>query len=263
MDQHLRHELPYASIVLSWLGIIGGTITAFSNLQTVLDLATWAKALVDTWNGWLNLLWSFLLLPLDFDIEPHSRFQSTMALAIMSVAVGSYLSAGRTANNNAHCKPGWNNLLRWNFSVAVLGYIALAWFAGHYVGLMQRSDLPEWFWTHYDLLMWSAYAACIFVGLLHWPVVTAIIVTIAAVVFSHVFQLGATGFQPGPRVNEILSMLIGIGLSILSGVVVVLLAPPRAFATRILWLLAGLMVIVVLNYVSRLNLLAGAAVLPA
>jgi hypothetical protein len=43
--------------VLTWVGIIGGAITLFANLQGILNLADWARWLVTNWHEWTTALW--------------------------------------------------------------------------------------------------------------------------------------------------------------------------------------------------------------
>ena len=46
--------------ILSWIGIIGGAITLFSNLEGVLKLADWARFIVVHWHEWTNAFWSWV-----------------------------------------------------------------------------------------------------------------------------------------------------------------------------------------------------------
>ena len=46
------------SEVLMWFGIVGGAITLFTNLRGVLQLADWARVLVDNWRALAHALWS-------------------------------------------------------------------------------------------------------------------------------------------------------------------------------------------------------------
>jgi hypothetical protein len=45
--------------VLTWIGIVGSAITLFANLGGVLDLADWARILVDHWHEWNQLIWGW------------------------------------------------------------------------------------------------------------------------------------------------------------------------------------------------------------
>jgi TIR domain len=43
--------------VLTWIGIVGGALTLFTNLSSVLKLADWARMLVEHWQEWTYAFW--------------------------------------------------------------------------------------------------------------------------------------------------------------------------------------------------------------
>jgi hypothetical protein len=45
---------------LTWAGIIGGSITLFSNLKGLFTFADWARSLITHWHDWTQTLWSWL-----------------------------------------------------------------------------------------------------------------------------------------------------------------------------------------------------------
>src|SRR5215472_2941420 len=51
LTKGLRYEL------LTWVGIVGGALTLFTNLGAVLKLADWARVLVDHWKEWTHAFW--------------------------------------------------------------------------------------------------------------------------------------------------------------------------------------------------------------
>src|SRR5262245_61006171 len=86
-------------------GIVGGAITAFSNVQTLFELAGWARWLVANWSAWLNVGWSFLLSHFSLHLVPSVRSQLTMSAAIIMMAIGSLLSS--------RSRGGWSRPQRW------------------------------------------------------------------------------------------------------------------------------------------------------
>jgi TIR domain len=46
--------------VLTWIGIVGSAITLFANLSGVLDLADWARELVEHWHEWTQMFWGWV-----------------------------------------------------------------------------------------------------------------------------------------------------------------------------------------------------------
>src|SRR5262245_47575395 len=43
--------------LLTWVGIVGGALTLFTNLGAVLKLANWARVLVQHWKQWTHAFW--------------------------------------------------------------------------------------------------------------------------------------------------------------------------------------------------------------
>ncbi|MEM9027523.1 MAG: hypothetical protein AAGC70_04060 [Pseudomonadota bacterium] len=238
--------------IFTWLGILGGAITTFSNLQAVLSLADWARALVQTWAGWVNLMWAYVLFPLQVNIWPGSRFQATMAIALMCAAVGAYLSSAPGSEDN-HWRPRLSNVLRLNVFAAVLFFTIQAWFIGYYINETIWADMPDWFRESFSYINLLVYACVIYLGLAHWPISAAFTAIFAAIVFSLVFQEGARAFPVSPDADRCLSLLVGNGLAIFSGLLVLYLAPPRAFAKRLRWIIMGLVFLIALNAISLLN----------
>src|SRR5262249_746797 len=46
--------------VLTWIGIVGSAINLFANLGGVLDLADWARGLVEDWHEWNQMIWGWV-----------------------------------------------------------------------------------------------------------------------------------------------------------------------------------------------------------
>lgn len=51
-------ETRYA--IITWIGIIGGAITLFSNFKGVIQFADWARVLVENWQAWTHAVWKAL-----------------------------------------------------------------------------------------------------------------------------------------------------------------------------------------------------------
>jgi TIR domain len=46
--------------VLTWIGIVGSAITLFANLNGVLDFADWARDLIAHWQEWTQMFWGWV-----------------------------------------------------------------------------------------------------------------------------------------------------------------------------------------------------------
>src|SRR5262245_28496138 len=60
-----RYEL------LTWIGIVGGALTLFTNASAVLRLADWARLLVQGWKEWMHAFWLSAFGWLGIEIQPY------------------------------------------------------------------------------------------------------------------------------------------------------------------------------------------------
>jgi hypothetical protein len=65
LTKGFRYEL------LTWVGIVGGALTLFTNLSTVLKLADWARVLVDHWKEWTHEFWVWAFGWLGIHLPPE------------------------------------------------------------------------------------------------------------------------------------------------------------------------------------------------
>jgi TIR domain len=56
--------------VLTWVGIVGGALTLFGNLGSVLKLADWARVFVQHWKAWTHAFWVWAFGWLGIHLSP-------------------------------------------------------------------------------------------------------------------------------------------------------------------------------------------------
>src|SRR5262249_13581966 len=57
--------------ILTWVGIVGGALTLFGNLDAVLKLADWARLLVQNWKDWTHAFWLWAFGWLGIHLPPE------------------------------------------------------------------------------------------------------------------------------------------------------------------------------------------------
>src|SRR5262245_19676946 len=65
LTKGFRYEL------LTWVGIVGGALTLFTNLGAVLKLADWARVLVEHWKEWTHAFWLWAFGWLGIHLPPY------------------------------------------------------------------------------------------------------------------------------------------------------------------------------------------------
>jgi len=225
----LRYEM------LSSVGIAGAVLTLFANLDGLVRMAAWASYMVSTWSLWVAHFWRALLGWLPFDLTTSTRFQLTNAVSIVAMAWGSRLYERPPVR--------WSNVLRLNVALAVLLYLAHGLVLNHV-------DLP---YAVYIAFWYGLAWLSLFVGMLHWPWYVSITASTLAVFVSETFQQAASRIDPANAGSE-LSVYVGAVGGVCAGVLVLLLAHPRRFFVRLCLFVLGIVTLLVLNEISKMDL---------
>jgi len=75
--------------LLTWLGIVGGALTLFTNLGSVVKLADWARLVVQHWKEWTHAFWVWSFSWLGIHLPP----EWTPVLSFL--LFGSFLTIGQ------------------------------------------------------------------------------------------------------------------------------------------------------------------------
>jgi len=238
--------------ILTWLGILGGALTLLSNLQGVLDLAKWADRLI--------LIWSELVTPIIsglielFGIRVSTEANSMIAMAIFV----SFIAIGARIENSVNNKTWENWPVRWKniFNGRVLLATALYFLEfflivmATYVPIVAKTYLT--FPYFFIAIFYALYCGAIITGLKGWPLWTSVIVAISMMGFSFIFG-HSTHAVGQPNVSESASAAIACVCAVLCGFIVVGIAPPVAFAKRVIFMAFGFLSIIALSKISQLG----------
>jgi hypothetical protein len=84
----------FKSEALTWIGIVGGAITLFSNLSGLLNLADWARTLVTHWHEWSHAFWSYIFywLGIKLEIDPLAAVALSFLAFSLMLVIGLNLS---------------------------------------------------------------------------------------------------------------------------------------------------------------------------
>src|SRR5262245_14174669 len=86
LSKGFRYEL------LTWIGLVGGALTLFTNLGAVLKLADCARVLVEHWRAWTHAFWVWAFGWLGIHLEPE------WAPVLSFLLFGSLLTIGQALN---------------------------------------------------------------------------------------------------------------------------------------------------------------------
>jgi hypothetical protein len=85
--------------ILSWLGIVGGAITIFGNLEALVDMAEWARWIVSRWHDLISKFWLGLFLRLHWRLNPALVPYFTLGAALILIAIGARLTTSAERRN--------------------------------------------------------------------------------------------------------------------------------------------------------------------
>ena len=77
--------------VLTWVGVVGGAITLFTNLDSVLRMADWARWLVTHWHDWMHASWEWVFAWIGIRIDPEISLLLSFLAFMLSLSIGIWL----------------------------------------------------------------------------------------------------------------------------------------------------------------------------
>jgi len=80
--------------VLTWAGIVGGSITLFTNLRGLIGLADWTRWIVEHWHEWSQTFWTTFFGWLGIHIPPIAVPSLSFALFLSLLVTGTVLRSG-------------------------------------------------------------------------------------------------------------------------------------------------------------------------
>jgi hypothetical protein len=84
--------------LLSWVGIVGGALTLFTNLREVLKLADWARLVVQHWREWTHGFWVWMFGWLGIHLTPEWTQVLSFLLFWSLLTFGEAVKYDRTVN---------------------------------------------------------------------------------------------------------------------------------------------------------------------
>jgi len=230
--------------VLSWIGVAGGTITLFSNLGSVLNLAYWANWLIARWKGAINAAWDHMLSWLGVNLGIATRVDLTLCVFLVMSAMSSKLDD--LVQLNAH--DFWR-LVAWK-RFLITSMIFLVWFS--FVGFVIVPRWPsDWPWQWLTSGWYLSLLPIIYAFVSHWPRRSAIVTAVCVwVVMLCLFE---SYFDEIKSDTTQMSPLGQWALFSMSALIVLTIARPDRFAKRLLTLVLGLTALIGLNELVQIG----------
>jgi hypothetical protein len=256
--------------VLTWIGIVGSAITVFGGVSTILDLADWARVLVQNWHEWNHMVWAwvFTLIKVKVPKEFVPIISFTVFTAMLVVGVNLNFRIGQKPANSENTTKLTRTVRI--FGVGVLLYLVtiVAMFAILLLpSIISLADTESQNVTIYVYLL--LLETCI-----GFPVAyllyrgnqrSLIFLDSLLLLFMYVLLLSVPLWileKGGDTVSLVVSSYLALKLSDLSlfmllpvcWMAVILFSPLQQLTRRLAFVMVGVLTLVVLSEISKLNL---------
>jgi len=231
--------------VLTWVGIVGGALTLFTNLSAVLKLADWARVPVEHWKEWTHAFWLWMFGWLGIHLPPEWTPILSFLLFWSLLTIGQAIQFKSKIKNqpikDEYQGKSFKLISKQTFACTVLLLLLsiLVPFPNRIEGIplycFIPASIPVVFARH------RLYAA---------------VVTGLMAIFFILLALGPfISFAKAGKVHvgDPLTLLLLVVMCI-SPLILLLAAPAKAISRRLIFLALGLLLLIALNELSKLGL---------
>jgi hypothetical protein len=226
--------------IFSWTGILGGALTVFSNLDSLIKLSGWARWITSHWQEWMTVLWGGYLGLSNMTVDTDLVLVDAPFLgALVLIAIASRFMSDDTATVPPR-------RVLYSLHIGAAAFLALC----TTVVVLFHNGYPVGESVVSVALMFAGFWLVMFLMVSHWPYHLAAASALGALIlFGLLFAV-----RPEPQsVTEVeyARVVVRTFLYVVPlAALIVFVAKPEPF-TRSLWLLlVCLIVLVGLNAIS-------------
>jgi hypothetical protein len=240
--------------ILTWLGIGGGALTLFGNLDAVLKLADWARLLVHNWKEWTHAFWLWAFGWLGIHLSREWTPVLSFLLFGSLLTIGQAVQFKKTAKNQLieDKYQGKSFELRTALRVGIYTLISTIVWTAVVMGILVVYSLIT---GKYPLRETPALNALI----LSCPPLVILVIRFArnrlnacvSICLMIVFWMIITQTQFQTYRENALAAILMIWVLPL---ILLSVAPAKAVSRRLIFLAIGLILLIALNEVSKLGL---------
>lgn len=237
---------------LNWFGICGAAITVFTGLKGVIELADWARWLIDHWIDFVHSFWNQVFGFLQVSIPRGQSIAISFVVFCTSIAICSRFQ--RTGNDNNKRLSIFSMCL-----AAVLGIIS--YHVLFYPVLIIFVDMTKPSYALADyliLIVVNAIALLVMFGVLKWLLHMSTLDSLsiwllynATLSLMFAVPFGDIALDPA---DELLQWLDFVFVPTLPAILMMLIGKPRPLIKRLSVVVVGLALLLILNKLSILGI---------
>jgi hypothetical protein len=252
------------ALLISWIAVVGGAITLFSNVVAIRKLASWAKWMVAEWNDWLLACWKPLFQLVGLETEQPLAQDATFAVVVFLIALASRIHYHRSwvikkptltrleyaqAMREAEPIINWNVAFQWNVLIAITLYLSLPYYLPNIVSIVDSAITSKVALAITKLsLFYGAVVIFFYLLVWKWPFKAKIAASFAGGVVVTLFCFGSR--LPGSATQA--DAILGTVILFLGGIVALTVGSPRMFSRRLWSMLFVLLLLVISSEATNL-----------
>jgi hypothetical protein len=236
--------------LLTWVGIVGGALTLFGNLDTALKLADWAHVLVENWKEWTHAFWVWAFGWLGIHVPPYWTPVLTFLLFGSLLTIGQAIQFRHTIKTQQIIdKYHGKSLLVLLVAVSTLIATSLLVLTG-FVPFVNTATLASPLSivpvTAFNLFardrLHAVMAACLMV--IFWVIISV----------NPIVSIGMSSENPSDNLAVAAAYFASAAMLLVLTLIILSAAPAKAVSRRLIFLALGLLLLVALNELSKLGL---------
>ena len=239
--------------LLTWVGIVGGALTLFGNLDAALKLADWARLLVDHWKQWTHAFWVWAFGWLGIHLPPKLTPLLTFLLFCSLLTIGQMIKFWRWPDRWAASQPiPWRQVLYIGpFVIGVYSLILIVFldfFSESFVGHGQNvQDVVA-------IALGTFAMFFLYILTVRDKIHTAVAVFLLIAFWTIIIVNQLMAMKPSGSHEDIAMGALAYIMMLAFPMILFRVAPAKAVSRRLIFLGLGLLLLIALNELSKFGL---------
>jgi hypothetical protein len=234
--------------LLTWVGIVGGALTLFTNLGSVLKLADWARLLVQRWKDWTHAFWLWAFGWLGIHLPPEWTPVLTFLSFGLFLTIGQAFKFNRIIRNQPIVDKYQGKsfqLISWRTLFCLLSMLVALAVPTLISGLFVRPGLLTLYLGRLTVLIGPPVIMVLFARHRLYAALSAFLLEIFFVIIALRQLIGSEVPAAG---------LTALAMAMVLPLILLAVAPAKAVTRRLIFLALGLILLIALNELSKLGL---------
>lgn len=241
--------------VLTWVGIVGGALTLFGNLSSVLKLADWTQLLVQHWKEWTHAFWLWAFGWLGIHLAPEWTPPLSFLLFALLLAVGQAVKFKTTTKSKmtvAKYEGKSFQLISWRtgfYLVWILAILLLIYIVAVIDSPTFFADVPNKAQTVVACLLLSPQVMIVLFSRHRLHAGLSVLL-----LFVFFWIITVTPYQSMGATHTAVAGVSVIWSTWFIPLIILSVAPAKAISRRLIFLGLGLLLLIGLNELSKLGI---------